>query len=338
MNRNNLNRTSRPRTRVRYFVPNLRNNGPRNLRIRPVPRRNPRNVRTTIVQVPRRPRKNKSRQNPNRISSPYFNSTMTSGSVIRPIGPNAYHVEYVASIENFGSDSHNMVLPVHPLFMNKRILNMAMGFTNYDIKNIVMTTSPLVAVTDSSPITFAYTRDCIPVDYNTGSDTCYTALINMGVRGIAHTPLRLVVPNVQSLVKRPMCPVVPSDILCTIYGVSKQGSTTALENAVSISVACDLTFFNPYAGDEMQSNEPEQLEFITSNLGIRCNVAASPGFGFVVDSGISVCDCGELISFPKFTAVGIDYLVTMDHNNNTLFPVATATDRGTMHVNSFQLN
>jgi hypothetical protein len=311
------------------------------------PRQNPRRpfiIYNVPQQQPRplsrnpRPRRRRNKKNGISKNTPLFQGiTSVRGEPIRQLGPNTYHVEYVASAENFCTDQMYMVLPIHPLFMNKRILNMAIGWTNYDIRNIVLSTNPLVATTDATPVAFAYTRNCVPIDYNTTSDTAYTALINSGISGIAHTPLTYAIPNVKKIM-RPMIPVVPSDIVCTIYGANKQSGTTVLENSVLVTISCDIEFANPYTGDEMPADQPEQDTFTTNSAGVRCTSALAAGFGFIVNSTVSLADTGELFIFPKFSAATTDYDMVVSHNLSPMYPKLNTTDRGDIIVLNYELN
>ncbi len=224
---------------------------------------------------------------------------------------------------------HTYVITLHPMFLDQRLLNYALNWTQYKINSATIILSPLVPTTDSTAIAIGYTTQCTPVT-NTLADQWTEINTLQGTQGMAHTPLSYKIPS-KDLAFHPMVPVVNTDIPFTFF-VTSQTEATDLTTKVLIHLSLDITFRTQYTGSDYTNTLATDTPTFTLDAnGTKCDSIEPVSFGFVDSSDITSIDLGELIQMPAMTAANTSYTTPFTHNGSPCDPKNIVGDRGSLH-------
>lgn len=315
-----LMRRRRPMRR-RNFIPNL-GRGRRNLPIRFI---NPRTFNQPRRNLNRRKINNQNNKQNNLIQQMPNNFLVNRLQSSTSKGKDSFH--FYLKVPNYNAGSIVSTIPVHPLFLNQRLLNMSLNFSQYKITNLLVHTTPLVPTTDTAAITIGYTTHCTPMTNDTAQ--IFDKICNLnGYSSMCWMPNTFKIPNTPNDGFHPIIPVVPSDLPYTIFIATPANDP---DGKVAIYLEFDIKFAAPYTGDEFDNVvATSATTFTLTNGGITALAAIATSFGFCVVSTVPSIDLGELIIVPSFVdnQIHLDHFIF--HNGNQTTSTTEVADRGVL--------
>lgn len=289
-----LMRMRRPMRR-RNFIPNL-GRGRRNL---PIRFNNPR----SYIQRNNQPLRSRNKTKNKNTPLPYYRPFNIKTGIQKLISTNdMMKLKLVIPINDNHFQHGLYVIPIHPLFLNQILLNHALNYTEYKIDAVSISTQPLVALDDATPIVIGYTTHCTPIGGLPSS--YYEDISNLnGTHGIAHTSMNYKI-NSNDTSYHPIVPIVPSDVPYTFFLTT---NTENIDLTVKLRpyITLTITFRTMYTGQEIDNLLCFDTAVITlaNTPSIKSSmILAKNTFGFCEYSTATAIDPGELIIMPAFVA------------------------------------
>lgn len=313
-----------PRTGKYVPIPRGRGRGrlPLRLNVNRIPKNN-RNLR----QAPLRKRNPKKKNNNlvNRTMNYGLTNTTNIQTSMKDLGLNRISCRILVPSNAF--DNQLCVMPIHPSFLGVRLSAMAKLFCQWKLNSVSITTASKVATTDTHTVLMAYLGRCTPLTRDTTVQYANLSSMN-AIQGMAWNPLHMVLPPDNLF--HPVIPIVSTDLPYTGYAIVNADDIT---DVVTLYVDIDVTFKEPYTGDELYGNYGAVTITLGQNGGQVDGGAGYGIVGFVIASTVPNVDVGEMVSCTSFTLVNTEYADNqVTHNGIRTSSVTQVADRGAIKI------